>query len=831
MAGAMDAPAGTAEGSRPLRIAVIGAGIAGLSAAKRLKERGLWRGLASDVQVTLLEARDRLGGRIRTEVFGDGAAVDLGAAWVHGASKQNPLLQMSKACGGKLVKTDWDNCILFEATGTTSESPEAKRLDEAELEEVEELHTHLMKLFQAKQSADRKAAKKGEGEDQSLMTSLRGLSSKRFKGMDHLDQRKRLLLLSQIAAETDQDYAATANELSSTWWDEDDEFPGDHCLWKDGYVSLINYLAQGLDVRLGTPVVKIDFSVPSHLTLHLSGGEQIDADYCICTLPLGVLKHHHESLFHPSLPDQNVDALRRLGVAAMEKVALRFEESFWEQMAPNVHCIYRMPTQEARRAPTALEASFCVSLKHVTGSNVLVVYYVTDTARHMATLEEEKLVPSTLALLQSMFPDMPEPLEVKRTTWDQDPFTCGAYSFNAVSCSSQHRLHLRSPVGLEGCPKRVHFAGEATSDRFPSTVHGAYLEGRRAAQEVPQLRAKLRDLGLDDQGIRKTLVERLLAAGRGLESSVAVSLQAPAVQFIVNASVGRMARVVGVRAGQLWVLGDFTGRSSGLDPLSGKLLWSSSSGLESISHTAVVPGSDLVLCASGWTGNVSAITGESACWSLDADVGEYARVAWSPASNLAIYAGGGRVHKVAGVDSGGSLRYCVDAGIGAVWSLCSSGSRVVCGGSWSRPEHTARVASLDAESGEVLFSSDPGVGRYIVTALSRDGGVAFCGGENGMVTALDSATGEVRFRAESSVEEVWHLEVTEELLLCSDPRRVSGRSSPPAFGSGDCDPRDWAGAGSFENWDSQGLFFEAAELGGPPVAALPASEAAAAGRS
>eukprot|EP00913_Durusdinium_trenchii_P014254 g13372.t1 len=346
----------------------------------------------------------------------------------------------------------------------------------------------------------------------------------------------------------------------------------------------------------------------------------------------------------------------------MEKVALRFEESFWEQMAPNVHCIYRMPTQEARRAPTALEASFCVSLKHVTGSNVLVVYYVTDTARHMATLEEEKL--------------------------------------------------------------------------------------------VPQLRAKLRDLGLDDQGIRKTLVERLLAAGRGLESSVAVSLQAPAVQFIVNASVGRMARVVGVRAGQLWVLGDFTGRSSGLDPLSGKLL---SQSLTLLSCPV------LIWCCVQAVGLAMFQPSPE----RDADVGEYARVAWSPASNLAIYAGGGRVHKVAGVDSGGSLRYCVDAGIGAVWSLCSSGSRVVCGGSWSRPEHTARVASLDAESGEVLFSSDPGVGRYIVTALSRDGGVAFCGGENGMVTALDSATGEVRFRAESSVEEVWHLEVTEELLLCS----------------------------------------------------------------
>lgn len=68
-----------------------------------LDPNGSWAlepGLTPDLQVTLLEARDRLGGRIRTEVFGDGAAVDLGAAWVHGASKQNPLLQMSKACGG-----------------------------------------------------------------------------------------------------------------------------------------------------------------------------------------------------------------------------------------------------------------------------------------------------------------------------------------------------------------------------------------------------------------------------------------------------------------------------------------------------------------------------------------------------------------------------------------------------------------------------------------------------------------------------------------------------------------------------------------------------------
>ena len=73
-----------------------------------------------------------------------------------------------------------------------------------------------------------------EGADQSLMSTLQSLRSKRFEGFDRLDERTRLLLLSQIADYTEHDYAASADELSSTWWDEDDEFTGDHCLWMLG---------------------------------------------------------------------------------------------------------------------------------------------------------------------------------------------------------------------------------------------------------------------------------------------------------------------------------------------------------------------------------------------------------------------------------------------------------------------------------------------------------------------------------------------------------------------------------------------------------------------
>ncbi|CAJ1372856.1 unnamed protein product [Effrenium voratum] len=291
--------------------------------------------------------------------------------------------------------------------------------------------------------------------------------------------------------------------------------------------------------------------------------------------------------------------------------------------------------------------------------------------------------------------------------------------------------------------------------------------------KVAQLREELRGAGLDDSGVKKALVQRLTVAiaDRSGEVRKEASKEPemeplqPAVRFVVNASVGHMARVVSLPdADHLLVLGDFTGQSSALDA-EGHVLWTSSAGLESISNTAVV-GSD-VFCASGWTGQVSAVAGKAARWTKDVGVGEYARVAATSA--LAIFGGGSSVHQVAGVDtSSGDVRYCLDPGIGAIWTLCAAGERLLCGGSWTRPEHTAHVAGLDASSGNVLFTANPDVGRYIETALTADGGAAFCGGENGMVTSLDPATGAERWRASSSVQEVWGLAIAADqgLLIC-----------------------------------------------------------------
>eukprot|EP00435_Cladocopium_sp_Y103_P005131 s419_g1.t1 len=350
---------------------------------------------------------------------------------------------------------------------------------------VENIFSTLMKLYKSQQRADRKAAT-GESEDRSLMATLRELKSKKFKGIDSFDERTRLLLLSELDAVTEHDYAATPEELSSTWWDEDEEFPGGHSLWKHGFASLIEYLSHGINVILNARVVRISHC-ETKVSIQLENGHCYEADHCICTIPLGVLKRDHPTLFDPPLPESKLRSISRLGVGAMEKVALRFEDCFWEgspQSRDALHCIYRIPTTEGRRHSGAMEAPYFVSLKPVTSSNTLVAYYVTDGARQLVTLEAAERVRHTLQLLCTMFGPLESRsleeklLEAKCSSWTLDEQSLGAYSFNAVGSSRRDRLTLASPLGA------LHFAGEGTCETFPSTVHGALLSGRRAAAEV-----------------------------------------------------------------------------------------------------------------------------------------------------------------------------------------------------------------------------------------------------------------------------------------------------------------------------------------------------------
>lgn len=86
-------------------VIVIGGGISGLAAARRLHD--------ASFKVILLESRDRLGGRIHTD-HSFGYPVDLGASWLHGVCNENPLAPLIRGLGLKLYRTSGDNSVLYD---------------------------------------------------------------------------------------------------------------------------------------------------------------------------------------------------------------------------------------------------------------------------------------------------------------------------------------------------------------------------------------------------------------------------------------------------------------------------------------------------------------------------------------------------------------------------------------------------------------------------------------------------------------------------------------------------------------------------------------------
>lgn len=421
------APFTTKARAQTTRVVVIGAGAAGLAAAQALKAKG--------ANPIVVEARDRIGGRLHTSTLWRDLPMDLGASWIHGLSG-NPITDLARAAGARFVETSYDAARMVGPEGGVID-PDMGRAE----------------------AILRGALKAAERRETDISVARAVTESPGWASASAADRR---LTQHLINSTLEQEYGGAASALSAWHGDDGDSFDGEDAIFPGGYGQIAAHLAKGLDVRLGQPVAEV---APGRVTL--ASGEALAAERIIVSAPLGVLKAGGVRFARP-LARERAKAIESLRMGLLNKTWLRFDTIAWPNDVDWIEWLGPRPGVWAE----------WVSLARVLKAPVLVGFNAGQEAQEMERLDDRATIASAHEALRAMFgARFPAPTAAQVTRWGQDRWTLGAYSFNPVGARPAQREAL---FGLDW-DGALGFCGEACSARHFGTVHGAVMTGRRLA--------------------------------------------------------------------------------------------------------------------------------------------------------------------------------------------------------------------------------------------------------------------------------------------------------------------------------------------------------------
>lgn len=417
-------------------IIVIGAGIAGLAAAKMLNDNGY--------SVQIIEARERVGGRIWTSNAWSDVPIDLGASWIHGVT-DNPITAIATQINARTASTTYESVATYAANGT--------ELNPDQEAQFERWSNRLRRLIEQMQDDD---------DDQDLQSAVRTAAK-----WDQLSADEQTLINFILNSTIEQEYGGSSAALSTYWFDSAEEYDGGDELFLAGYRQITDFLAQNLTINLNETVQKIQHDA-THVTITTNKTSYI-TDHVIVTLPLGVLKKDSVT-FDPALPEPKRQAIGALGMGVLNKCYLRFPNIFWDA---DIDWLEYIPSDYGQWTEW-------VSFARPTNQPILLGFAAADFGREIEPWTDAEIVASAMGVLRTIFgAEIPEPTAYQITRWASDPLSFGAYSFNAIGSNPRMRDTLAQSIN-----KRLFFAGEATHRQYFGTVHGAYLSGVRAANEI-----------------------------------------------------------------------------------------------------------------------------------------------------------------------------------------------------------------------------------------------------------------------------------------------------------------------------------------------------------
>jgi monoamine oxidase len=440
--GRADVPARAAEPVE--RVVVVGAGIAGLTVANALAHGG--------VDCVVVEARDRIGGRLHTVDLA-GSPVDLGGSWIH-TPVGNPMRAFAQHVGVPCRSAN----PLPELAGF--DCGEARRLSAAEFEaslsmQLEGFPKAVGRLL-GELGPDASAA---DGIEAFIAGSALAPGPAR---------RARQALRALIEAES----ADLAERQSLRWMWNEIEYGGHYFgdVPVGGYRRLVEAMAAGVDLRLGVDVAEVARSAGGVLVRGRDGTTE-EGSHVVVTVPLGVLQRG-ALRFLPALPPDRLSAIERLGFGRYEKVALRFDEPFWRAAGlPHAMIFPRDP-----EAPVL----WAIGQDAFGAGPVLAFHIFHSAAGHVLDVTADDAAQWALDLLaEAIGSSPPAPAAVAVTSWATDPYSGGAYTHIPPGATPADADLLGEPIG-----GRLLFAGEHTQSARMAYADGAMTSGIREAKRL-----------------------------------------------------------------------------------------------------------------------------------------------------------------------------------------------------------------------------------------------------------------------------------------------------------------------------------------------------------
>lgn len=434
------------------KIVVVGAGFAGIGAARTLSEQGY--------NVEVVEARDRVGGRAYTADLG-GDAVDLGAAWLHD-SRGNMLFDVVKELNVPNVNSNFSDALVTDVDG--AENPQAKLEYDSDQASalIEEVLTTPYLKWQAYQYLGISAPKVSvEDAFKPMMASLPPMVACALQG----------LVETQNAVTPDKVHAVVEMGLVGTdpFGQKEDApeergLPAFEVLLPNGMGTFAATLADDLNISLNEPVSAIEWSDTGATVT--TNKRSIEADAVIVTVSAGLLKAGKIQFGEGGLPASHKAALDSFGMGVLNKVVLRYPDGTdWNREYDFFNYCGDAPVHFSVNALKLFDRPLVIGL--CGGQKSL----------DIETADDAALVAGLHAAHQAAIGQtLPDPVDYVITRWRQDEWALGSYSYPNMSTSGYETEALRAPIG-----GRVLLSGEALSVNKAGTVNGAFFDGVRAA--------------------------------------------------------------------------------------------------------------------------------------------------------------------------------------------------------------------------------------------------------------------------------------------------------------------------------------------------------------